>query len=95
MKLPAVFGRVLFSGLAALLAAAFALPLIWFLFAPFNARAEMGLALPSPWTLSNFLTVFGNSYAVHALWNSLLQSCLLYTSPSPRDRTRSRMPSSA
>ncbi len=74
MKLPAVFGRVLFSGLAALLAAAFALPLIWFLFAPFNARAEMGLAIPNPWTLSNFLTVFGNSYAVHALWNSLLQS---------------------
>ena len=25
----------------------------------------------------------------------LLQDCLLYTSPSPRDRTRSRMPSSA
>jgi len=25
----------------------------------------------------------------------LLPSCLLYTSPSPRDRTRSRMPSSA
>ena len=25
----------------------------------------------------------------------LLSSCLLYTSPSPRDRTRSRMPSSA
>ena len=24
-----------------------------------------------------------------------LSSCLLYTSPSPRDRTRSRMPSSA
>ena len=26
---------------------------------------------------------------------TLLMSCLLYTSPSPRDRTRSRMPSSA
>ena len=26
---------------------------------------------------------------------SVLQTCLLYTSPSPRDRTRSRMPSSA
>ena len=26
---------------------------------------------------------------------ALLHSCLLYTSPSPRDRTRSRMPSSA
>ena len=25
----------------------------------------------------------------------ILESCLLYTSPSPRDRTRSRMPSSA
>ena len=25
----------------------------------------------------------------------LFQGCLLYTSPSPRDRTRSRMPSSA
>ena len=27
--------------------------------------------------------------------NSLKKPCLLYTSPSPRDRTRSRMPSSA
>ena len=27
--------------------------------------------------------------------NSKLYICLLYTSPSPRDRTRSRMPSSA
>ena len=26
---------------------------------------------------------------------ALINSCLLYTSPSPRDRTRSRMPSSA
>ena len=25
----------------------------------------------------------------------VMQPCLLYTSPSPRDRTRSRMPSSA
>ena len=31
-----------------------------------------------------------NSNTPSALW-----SCLLYTSPSPRDRTRSRMPSSA
>ena len=28
-------------------------------------------------------------------WNALIKDCLLYTSPSPRDRTRSRMPSSA
>ena len=30
-----------------------------------------------------------------ALGESYLSTCLLYTSPSPRDRTRSRMPSSA
>ena len=28
-------------------------------------------------------------------WNMFREVCLLYTSPSPRDRTRSRMPSSA
>ena len=28
-------------------------------------------------------------------YNALFADCLLYTSPSPRDRTRSRMPSSA
>ena len=27
--------------------------------------------------------------------SDLVDTCLLYTSPSPRDRTRSRMPSSA
>ena len=27
--------------------------------------------------------------------NQIVYTCLLYTSPSPRDRTRSRMPSSA
>ena len=29
------------------------------------------------------------------VWISTDMACLLYTSPSPRDRTRSRMPSSA
>ena len=32
---------------------------------------------------------------VHQIQTDLLNTCLLYTSPSPRDRTRSRMPSSA
>ncbi|KRA56067.1 carbohydrate ABC transporter permease [Devosia sp. Root635] len=74
LTLPAFVGRIAFSALAALIGAAFALPLLWFLFAPFNARAELGLAVPDPWTLSNFVTVFGNSFAVQALWNSLIQS---------------------
>lgn len=74
LTLPAFVGRIAFSALAALIGAIFALPLIWFLFAPFNARAELGLALPDPWTLSNFMTVFGNSFAVQALWNSFIQA---------------------
>ena len=36
-----------------------------------------------------------NNYASSGLGKTQLFSCLLYTSPSPRDRTRSRMPSSA
>ena len=32
---------------------------------------------------------------IHHYTNAPLSGCLLYTSPSPRDRTRSRMPSSA
>ena len=30
-----------------------------------------------------------------SLWLDMLGACLLYTSPSPRDRQKSRMPSSA
>jgi len=33
--------------------------------------------------------------SVRAVATNALRVCLLYTSPSPRDRTRSRMPSSA
>ena len=36
---------------------------------------------------------FGGGSTYNALL--ILYDCLLYTSPSPRDRTRSRMPSSA
>ena len=35
------------------------------------------------------------TYDTIAQAGHLNQDCLLYTSPSPRDRTRSRMPSSA
>ena len=45
-----------------------------------------GAWLQSPAHLRNFLVTVGCL---------LFYICLLYTSPSPRDRTRSRMPSSA
>ena len=45
------------------------------------------------------LLVDNNQMSLHRLTNIFRQRefnvCLLYTSPSPRDRTRSRMPSSA
>ena len=56
---------------------------------------------------SNLVPLTTNRYdigASNALWRNLYTEtinantaniCLLYTSPSPRDRTRSRMPSSA
>ena len=40
-----------------------------------------------------WLTFLGAVAALRS--NAHLGTCLLYTSPSPRDRTRSRMPSSA
>ena len=42
-------------------------------------------------TLQTTMIVF----AVVVVMSLVLWGCLLYTSPSPRDRTRSRMPSSA
>ena len=66
--------RLAYSALSALIGVLFALPLLWFVFAPFNARAELGLAVPNPFTLQNFSTVFDNGFAMRALLNSLIQS---------------------
>ena len=65
-------------------------------------------ALAAPMILSNISvplvalvdsTVIGHLPHAHQLGavavGASLYTCLLYTSPSPRDRTRSRMPSSA
>ena len=38
---------------------------------------------------------FGDFRPVNVATYDSVDACLLYTSPSPRDRTRSRMPSSA
>ena len=37
----------------------------------------------------------GGHYGYSIDFDGQVRNCLLYTSPSPRDRTRSRMPSSA
>ena len=72
--------------------------------------ASGGILAISQWTESNegrVDTVWGFSWSTSpAVWHGYdvsyqrhgfvgMQSCLLYTSPSPRDATLSRMPSSA
>ena len=74
LSFPQLLARIGFSALAAIIGILFALPLIWFIFAPFNARAELGIAIPDPWTFQNFMTVFGNGFAMRGLLNSLIQS---------------------
>ena len=72
---------------------------------PFRVQAILGAALLL--CVAAGVGVFSRSFKYHRprgllccaghCPNCLVQvgACLLYTSPSPRDRTRSRMPSSA
>lgn len=70
-----VIGRIAFYGFVVVGCAFFALPLLWLLLTPFNGRASLAVEIPSPWTLDNFRTVFGNAYAVQALFkNSVIQA---------------------
>ena len=51
---------------------------------------------PNPRVAINYALTFYNVISPKSIrTNRGSSSCLLYTSPSPRDRTRSRMPSSA
>ena len=64
---------------------------LWF-FRPATAGAFGAAAIAAQlrsFTVEQTVQVFGH------LYSQLCGTCLLYTSPSPRDRTRSRMPSSA
>ena len=61
---------------------------------------EMGAADRALTNATNLASQAGAARNAGRTWNSdyqfgSSQTCLLYTSPSPRDRTRSRMPSSA
>ena len=59
---------------------------------PFRAESD-----PLEIHASEFIgkRVYASEAAVEGNAFNGIQDCLLYTSPSPRDRTRSRMPSSA
>ena len=62
-----------------------------------NLKTLRFLILPTILVSTTFFNKVQDANAgLEFQWNQdSVYSCLLYTSPSPRDRTRSRMPSSA
>src|SRR5665811_2582716 len=58
------------------------------------AAAEIPLALAASLVPVGYLPIAAVLYFALLMFFAV-RTCLLYTSPSPRDRTRSRMPSSA
>ena len=63
-----------------------------------DATGELNGIIEETYTGHQLVKVFGRQAEAEASFktkNDELYACLLYTSPSPRDRTRSRMPSSA
>ena len=57
----------------------------------FMPRVSARLNIPF---IPDIISITNNGYTKQVL-NAKLNACLLYTSPSPRDRQKSRMPSSA
>ena len=61
-----------------------------------KSQNDFGIATLTSYPIVNKGTiVLENSRSALTIFTDVLINCLLYTSPSPRDRTRSRMPSSA
>ena len=73
----------------------------WFMVATFNYDDKQDIIESIQWVLDEYGTNYTymvldrEEYEEQAGWLSLGETCLLYTSPSPRDLSTSRMPSSA
>ena len=74
------------------------------LFCPLGGSGEIGMNMnlfgygqPSDhkWIMVDIGVTFADDTIPGIVSSANVTPCLLYTSPSPRDRTRSRMPSSA
>lgn len=62
--------RIAYYVFLAVVGTFFALPILYLILAPFNARGTLAVELPAPATLANFQAVFKNTFAVRALANS-------------------------
>jgi multiple sugar transport system permease protein len=58
---------LLLTALVTVLGLFFALPLLWFIFSPFNERARLSVSIPSYLSLANFQEVFSNTLAMRGL----------------------------
>ena len=59
-----------------------------------ESHVDRSISDPMSFIMTNIVGTVNLLNAARANWNDL-EGCLLYTSPSPRDATLSRMPSSA
>lgn len=67
------FSKVWRAVLSLVLAAFFALPMLWLITAPFNPRATLTVTIPEQPSLVNFQSVFNNNFAIRALFiNNLI-----------------------
>lgn len=59
--------RLLLIPVVILIAVFFLAPLLWFIFAPFNADVTLALSIPEVFSLTNFEEVLGNELAMRGL----------------------------
>jgi len=65
--------QVIVGMVGILLAILFTLPLLWFIFAPFNENVRLSVTIPQHFSLANFKAVFDNEVAVRGLFvNSVI-----------------------
>lgn len=62
-----LMGRVGLIVVAVAAASFFVLPLLWFIFAPFNPRASLSVTIPEVFSFANFQEVFSNDLAMRGL----------------------------
>ncbi|MEU7987140.1 carbohydrate ABC transporter permease [Streptosporangium canum] len=68
-----VLGRIASAVLLAVVAAFFALPMLWLASAPFDAHPSITVSLPE-FTLDNFRAILDNPYALGSVGNSIIQA---------------------